>query len=214
MHEWDAYIRALLARAPRTRATRCSMRCSPSRTTAASLTEDEIAANATFLFLAGHETTTEPDRQRPATRCCAIPRSSRSCAPSPGLVENAIEELLRFDSPVQFAPRVALEHDRDRGRHARDGAADHDRARLGESRSAPLRPARRARRRARRSQAAVVRRRTALLRRCGARAARGEARVRRARRANAHDRARQPTAVSTWPRVALPRWKLAITIQR
>src|SRR6266496_4235271 len=72
------------------------------------LASDEIAANATFLFLAGHETTTNlignglfglmrhPD-QLAALRADA------------GLVEGAIEELLRFDSPVQFTARVAVE---------------------------------------------------------------------------------------------------------
>src|SRR6266536_61886 len=72
------------------------------------LTADEIAANITFLFLAGHETTTNlignglfalirhPDQ-------LAVLRAD------PRLVGGAIEELLRFDSPVQFTARVAVE---------------------------------------------------------------------------------------------------------
>jgi cytochrome P450 len=73
-----------------------------------SLTEDEVAANATFLFLAGHETTTNLI----GNGLYALLRQPDQLAKlraEPGLVDNAIEELLRFDSPVQFAPRVALE---------------------------------------------------------------------------------------------------------
>src|SRR5262245_13045581 len=73
-----------------------------------SLTEDEVAANATFLFLAGHETTTNLIGNGLYALLRAPEQLARLRA-EPGLVENAVEELLRFDSPVQFAPRVALD---------------------------------------------------------------------------------------------------------
>jgi len=72
------------------------------------LTDAELLATSNLLLLAGHETTTnligngmlallrEPDEWR---RLCA----------EPGLVPTAIEELLRFDGPVQATVRVALE---------------------------------------------------------------------------------------------------------
>jgi cytochrome P450 len=72
------------------------------------LSEDEIAANATFLFAAGHETTTNLI----GNGLHALLRNPDQLAVlrrEPALVENAIEELLRFDSPVQFTGRVALE---------------------------------------------------------------------------------------------------------
>ena len=107
MSEWDAYMRAFLAerRARPGDALIDAMLAVEDDGT--SLSEDEVAANATFLFAAGHETTTNligngllallrhPDQ-------LAVLRNQ------PGAMENAIEELLRFDSPVQFAGRVAL----------------------------------------------------------------------------------------------------------
>jgi cytochrome P450 len=72
------------------------------------LSEDEVAANATFLFLAGHETTTNLIGNGLHALLCHPDQLARLHA-DPGLAENAIEELLRFDSPVQVAPRVALE---------------------------------------------------------------------------------------------------------
>lgn len=108
MDEWDAYIRALLAERRRKPGDALLDAMLAVEEDGASLTEDEVAANATFLFLAGHETTTNlignglyALLQHPA-------QLDRMRAES-GVIENAIEELLRFDSPVQFAPRVALE---------------------------------------------------------------------------------------------------------
>jgi hypothetical protein len=70
--------------------------------------EDEVAANATFLFLAGHETTTNLIGNG-LYALLRHPDQLAKLRAEPGLVENAIEELLRFDSPVQIASRVALE---------------------------------------------------------------------------------------------------------
>jgi cytochrome P450 len=72
------------------------------------LTDAELLATSNLLLLAGHETTTnligngtlallrEPDAWR---RLCA----------EPALLPSAIEELLRFDGPVQATLRVVLE---------------------------------------------------------------------------------------------------------
>jgi cytochrome P450 len=106
MAEWDAYIRAFLAER-RTRPGEALIDAMLAvEDGGARLSEDEIVANTTFLFLAGHETTTNligngllallrrPDQ-------LAILRAE------PRRIEGAIEELLRFDSPVQFAGRVS-----------------------------------------------------------------------------------------------------------
>jgi cytochrome P450 len=108
MEEWDAYIRALLAerrRAPGDALLDAMLAVEEDGT---SLTEDEVAANATFLFLAGHETTTNLIGNG-LYWLLRRPEQLARLRAEPGLVENAIEELLRYESPVQFAPRVALE---------------------------------------------------------------------------------------------------------
>jgi cytochrome P450 len=72
------------------------------------LSEDEVVANATFLFAAGHETTTNLI----GNGLLALLRHPEQLAVlqrDPSAIENAIEELLRYDSPVQFTARVALE---------------------------------------------------------------------------------------------------------
>jgi cytochrome P450 len=69
------------------------------------LTEDEMFATFTFLISAGHETTTNtigngvlaliqnPEQLRLLVRC-------------PELIETAVDEILRYDSPVQVTSRV------------------------------------------------------------------------------------------------------------
>ncbi len=108
MTAWDPYIRELMAERRRRPGEALLDAMLSVEDEGAKLTDDEIAANVTFLFLAGHETTTNligngllallrhPDQ-------LAILRAQ------PGLVEGAIEELLRYDSPVQFTGRVAIE---------------------------------------------------------------------------------------------------------
>ena len=108
MEGWDAYIRALLAERRRTPGDALLDAMLAVEEDGTSLTEDEVAANATFLFLAGHETTTNLIGNGLYALLRAPAQLARLRA-EPGLIDNAIEELLRFDSPVQFAPRVALE---------------------------------------------------------------------------------------------------------
>lgn len=108
MREWDPYIRDLLAERRKHPGDALLDAMLAVEDDGTSLSEDEIAANATFLFLAGHETTTNLI----GNGLFALLRHPDQLArlrAEPGLLENAIEELLRFDAPVQFAPRVAIE---------------------------------------------------------------------------------------------------------
>ena len=108
MREWDAYIRELLAARREQPGEALLDDMLAVEDEGLRFTDDEIAANATFLFLAGHETTTNLI----GNGLYALLRHPDQLAKlyaTPALVENAIEELLRFDSPVQFAPRVALD---------------------------------------------------------------------------------------------------------
>ena len=71
------------------------------------LTEDELFANCVLLMIAGHETTTNligngilallrhPDQKEKLTH-------------NPDLIVSAVEELLRYDSPIQKMGRIAM----------------------------------------------------------------------------------------------------------
>ncbi|HWO19014.1 MAG TPA: cytochrome P450 [Kofleriaceae bacterium] len=108
MPEWDAYIRELLAARRKHPGEALLDAMLAVEEDGTRLSEDEVAANATFLFLAGHETTTNLIGNG-LYALLKNPAQLDRLRETPALVENAIEELLRFDSPVQIAPRVALE---------------------------------------------------------------------------------------------------------
>jgi cytochrome P450 len=108
MTEWDAYMRALIARKRAQPGDALLDAMIAAEVDGARLTDDEIAANAVFLFVAGHETTTNLI----GNGLLALLRNPLQLArlrAEPAMIDNAIEELLRYDSPVQFAPRVPLE---------------------------------------------------------------------------------------------------------
>jgi len=72
------------------------------------LTDDEALANIILLFAAGHETTTNLI----GNGLLALERNPSEKArlrENPALMPNAVEELLRYDSPVQLTGRMALE---------------------------------------------------------------------------------------------------------
>jgi cytochrome P450 len=107
MREWDAYLREFMISRRRAPGDALIDALLAVEDDGSRLTDDEIAANMTFLFLAGHATTTGLI----GNGLYALLRHPAQLAKlhaEPALVENAIEELLRFDSPVQFAPRVAI----------------------------------------------------------------------------------------------------------
>ena len=72
------------------------------------LTDQELLATSFLLLLAGHETTTNLI----GNGTLALLRNPEQLArlrAEPALLENAVEELLRYDSPVQATVRVATE---------------------------------------------------------------------------------------------------------
>ena len=72
-----------------------------------SLTEDEVLANIGLLFGPGHETTTNLI----GNGVLALHRNPAELArlkEDPALIPNAVEEVLRYDSPVQLTGRTAL----------------------------------------------------------------------------------------------------------
>jgi cytochrome P450 len=72
-----------------------------------SLSDEEIVANIGLLFGAGHETTTNLI----GNGVLALHRNPAQIdrlRQEPGLLPNAVEEVLRYDSPVQLTGRTAL----------------------------------------------------------------------------------------------------------
>lgn len=72
------------------------------------LTEEEIYAQCTMLLFGGHETT----RNLIGNGMYTLLRHSDDRAElleNPGLIRSAVEELLRYESPVQYTSRVATE---------------------------------------------------------------------------------------------------------
>ncbi len=75
------------------------------------LTREELSANVGLLFAAGHETTVN----LMGNALIALARSPdqwealRACRNDPDAMAGAVEEFLRFDSPVQLTMRTALD---------------------------------------------------------------------------------------------------------
>ena len=72
-----------------------------------SLTEDELIGLSMLLLIAGHETT----RSLIGASVLALlrhPAELAALAADPSLAEQAVEEVLRYDPPVQVVSRFAL----------------------------------------------------------------------------------------------------------
>ena len=71
------------------------------------LTENELFANCVLLMMAGHETTTNLIGNG-ILALLHNPEQKEALALNPDLIVSAVEELLRYDSPVQKMARIAL----------------------------------------------------------------------------------------------------------
>jgi cytochrome P450 len=70
------------------------------------LSYDEMLGMLVLLLVAGNETTTNLIGNA-ALELLAHPEAERAARADPGLLPPLVEEVLRFSSPVQFAPRLA-----------------------------------------------------------------------------------------------------------
>ncbi len=70
------------------------------------LTDDEIVGMIGFLMFAGHETTTGL-LGNSIVALSQHPEQRRLLRRQPGIIDNAVEELLRFDTPAQSSGRMA-----------------------------------------------------------------------------------------------------------
>ena len=75
---------------------------------AADLTEDEVVATAVLLLMAGHEATVNVIGNG-VWALLRHPEQWRRLVDDPGLVGTAVEELIRFDAPLQLFERTATE---------------------------------------------------------------------------------------------------------
>lgn len=71
------------------------------------LSDEELTQNAIFLFVAGHETTTHLIGNG-LHALLSHPAQYQALRERPERVDTAVEEMLRYDSPVQYVGRVAL----------------------------------------------------------------------------------------------------------
>lgn len=72
------------------------------------LTEEELYAQCTALLFAGHETTRNLIGNGTYT-LLRHPREAAELRDNPEMIRSAVEELLRYESPVQFTARVLKE---------------------------------------------------------------------------------------------------------
>ena len=70
------------------------------------LTDDEVIANTIITLIGGHETTTNLIASGFLT-LLGDPESREQLRNSPSIVNSAVEELLRYESPVQHTARIA-----------------------------------------------------------------------------------------------------------
>ena len=73
-----------------------------------SLSEDELLATVVLLFFAGHETTVNL-LGNGLVALLRAPGEWAALRADPALARTAVEEMLRFDTPVQRVSRIALE---------------------------------------------------------------------------------------------------------
>jgi cytochrome P450 len=88
----------------------------------ARLSEDEVFANATFLMTAGHETATNM-LSNGVLSLLRHPDQLERLRRDRSLLDSAVEEILRFESPVQMTSRRAISDGEFAGRAVRAGAS-------------------------------------------------------------------------------------------
>ena len=106
------------------------------------LSEVELRDNVMLLFSAGHETTVNLIGNGTNALLRNRDQFDRLVA-EPDLDATAVEELLRYDSPVQFSRRIMLQPVTVGGPHLRAGRLRDDRPRCGQPRPRQVRRRRR-----------------------------------------------------------------------
>jgi pimeloyl-[acyl-carrier protein] synthase len=85
------------------------------------LTDDEVIANTIITLIGGHETTTNLIASGFLT-LLRTPKAYEQLRSQPDIAKPAVEELLRYESPVQHTARIAPEDFELRGRKIKKGS--------------------------------------------------------------------------------------------
>jgi cytochrome P450 len=88
----------------------------------AKLTESELIANTVLLLIAGHETTTNLIGNG-TLALLRNPEQRSELQANPDLIQSAVTEFLRYDSPVQLIRRIAGEEMQVAGQTVKEGQA-------------------------------------------------------------------------------------------
>lgn len=104
--ELNEYLHGIVARLRLTPDTSLLAAMAAAEEEGQKLDETELYANAITLLNAGHETTTNLIGNG-MYALLKNPEQLELLRTKPELLDNAVEELLRFDSPVQFTSRIA-----------------------------------------------------------------------------------------------------------
>ncbi|MFZ0547970.1 MAG: cytochrome P450 [Candidatus Promineifilaceae bacterium] len=106
--EFIAYLRDLVAERRKNLGKDLLSALIQAREAGDSLTEDELFATCTLLLTAGHETTINLIGNG-TLALLRHPDQMARLKENPGLMKTAVEELLRYDSPVQATARIVYE---------------------------------------------------------------------------------------------------------
>jgi pimeloyl-[acyl-carrier protein] synthase len=104
----DAYVRDIVRERRRAPRDDLVSRLAHARAADGALSEDEIVDTCVLLLFAGHETTMNLIGNG-MLALLRHPGALRRLREDPALIPSAVEELLRYDSPVQARVRVARE---------------------------------------------------------------------------------------------------------
>ncbi|MGH2758953.1 MAG: cytochrome P450, partial [Actinomycetota bacterium] len=108
MEEFLAYFRSLIAERRRGPRDDLLTHLIEAEDEGHRLTEDELLATCVLLLVAGHETTANL-LGNGLLALLDHPEAMHALRTDPGLASSAVEELMRYDSPVQATARTTLE---------------------------------------------------------------------------------------------------------
>lgn len=107
--EFTDYLRSLVAKRHQCRQNDLISALIAVREKGDKLSEDELLATCILLFGAGHETTVKLISNG-MLALLRHPDQMEKLKQEPTLIQNAVEEFLRYDSPVQITVRTAIEN--------------------------------------------------------------------------------------------------------